>query len=290
MSHKSILILTILALVLIPGCSKKKIAPPELTKVIVSTLQPQIAINTQEYPGLLSAANKMNVNAETGGILEKTYVELGDTVVKGQRLGLMDTTIDESRYMQAKAGYDLAKVSYERQTALYKENVISKQQYDTALAQYRQAEGAYKQTKKMYSDCILTAPLNGTVAFCHYDVGDNVPPNKPVFVIVNHKTIHMTAGVPDSDIAKIKKGKTVKVTVDSLPGKVFSGTVIGAGVMADEQSGAYPVKIAIPNPAGVIKPGMFGRAKIALDYYAKAPVVQLDTIVLKGDSTALNTI
>lgn len=289
MYKRSIIIITILGLSLLPsGCgNKKKVAQLEKTKVMVSTLKPQIAINTQEYPGVLSAANKMHVNAQTGGILKKVYVELGDTVVKGQKLGLMDTTIDEGRYMQAKAGYDLAKASYQRQSALYKENVISQQQYDTSLAQYRQAEGAYKQVQKLYNDCVLSAPLSGSVAFAYYDVGDDVPPNKPVFVVVNHKIIHMTVGVPDSDIAKIKKGKKVVVNVDSLPGKTFTGTVIGVGIMADEQSGAYPVKIAIPNPQGLIKAGMFGRAKIALDYYAKAKVVELDSLIMKGEDKGL---
>jgi RND family efflux transporter MFP subunit len=139
----------------------------------------------------------------------------------------------------------------------------------------------YNIAKRSLEDCTLTAPRDGVIAFIHYDTGDTVPRGAPVIVIADYSKVIMPIGVIDRDVSRIRIGQTARVRVDTLD-RVFTGRVIGVGPVADSRSGAYPVRIEIDNSAGLIKPGMFGRARLTLEHHERAKVVPLDALVLRG--------
>ncbi|GBR73707.1 type I secretion membrane fusion protein HlyD super family [Candidatus Termititenax aidoneus] len=276
-----------LAALLLTGCGgKKTVPPPRLTKVAALTLTPSPAVNIQEYPGLLTPLYKMNVQTNTGGIVEAVLVELGQTVRKGQALAKMESEVNAAQYNQAKAAYDLAKSSFDRQKALYEAEVISQQAFETARSQFQQAEAQYNVAKKNLEDCTLTAPRDGVVSFINYDVGDNASHGSTVIVVADYSKIILRIGVVDRDIAKVRIGQNAAVHIDEID-RLYTGKIIGAGSLADDKTGAYPVRIEIDNSAGFIKPGMFGRARLTLEYYPQAKVVPLDTLVLRGESKGL---
>ncbi|MDR1323778.1 MAG: efflux RND transporter periplasmic adaptor subunit [Candidatus Margulisbacteria bacterium] len=284
---RKFLVLT-LAAQLLTGCGGggKTTPPPRLTKVAALTLAPAPAVNIQEYPGLLTPLYKMNVQTNTGGIVEAILVELGQTVRKGQALARMESEVNAAQHNQAKAAYDLAKASYDRQKALYEAEVISQQAFETARAQFQQTEAQYNVAKKNLEDCTLTAPRDGVVSFINYDVGDSASRGSTVIVVADYSKIILRIGVVDRDIAKVQIGQNAAVHIDEID-RLYTGKIIGAGSLADDKTGAYPVRIEIDNSAGLIKPGMFGRARLTLEYYPRAKVVPLDTLVLRGESKGL---
>jgi RND family efflux transporter MFP subunit len=284
---KFLILILVLAALFLTGCGGKKDVPPRrLTKVAALTLIPSPATNMQEYPGLLAPLYKMNVNTNTGGIVEEIFVELGQTVRKGQPLARLESEVYTAQYNQAKAAFDLARTSFDRQKALHAAEVISQQAFETAESQFKQAEAAYNIAKKNLEDCTLIAPRDGVVSFINYDVGDNASRGSSVIVVADYSKIILRVGLVDHDITKVQIGQSAAVYIDDID-RVYTGKVIGAGSLADDKTGAYPVRIEIDNSAGLIKPGMFGRAKLTLEHYAKAKVVPLDTLVLRGENKGL---
>ena len=99
-----------------------------------------------------------------------------------------------------------------------------------------------------------------------------------LFVITDLATMKLTIYVPEPDLGKIRLGEEAGVAVDSHPGKA-SGRVIYISPMAeftprdvqtkDERVKlVYAVRIEVPNPEGIFKPGMPADAVLSAE---KAP-------------------
>jgi RND family efflux transporter MFP subunit len=83
--------------------------------------------------------------------------------------------------------------------------------------------------------------------------------------------------IPESEIGKVREGARATVTIPSLDGKQFEGKVETVGVAADPASRTYAVKIAVANPARLLRAGMVSQAKI----FSSAMV---NTITVPGDA------
>jgi len=101
--------------------------------------------------------------------------------------------------------------------------------------------------------------------------------------IVNLHTVTFQPSISETDIAKIKQGTEVDTTVDALPSQIFKGYVTAVYPAADETDRGFTVRVALDNPNGVLKPGMFARGNVVTGVHRDVPIVPVDVLV--ADST-----
>jgi membrane fusion protein (multidrug efflux system) len=116
------------------------------------------------------------------------------------------------------------------------------------------AELNYEYTK-------IYAPVDGYVTRKSVQTGNQIQPGQPLMAVVALNDIWVTANFKETEMENIRPGQRVELTVDSYPGKVFSGKVdsimAGTGVSfslfpAENATGNYvkvvqriPVKIVL---------------------------------------------
>ncbi len=121
-------------------------------------------------------------------------------------------------------------------------------------------------------DRTIVMPFDGVVDRVFVDVGEYVTPGQRLLMVHDPARIRIEANVKETEIRHFHPGKTVTVTVDALPGRRFEGTVERVGQAATSEfallpnpnpSGNFtkitqrlPVRIAIPQEDGQLKPGM----------------------------------
>lgn len=76
-----------------------------------------------------------------------------------------------------------------------------------------------------------------------YQVGENVWAGEPLVQIPNLNTLIAEAYVPEVDLARIKTGQRVEITIDAFPGKSYSGVVKTIGKLVRPKSWDIPNKI-----------------------------------------------
>jgi cobalt-zinc-cadmium efflux system membrane fusion protein len=109
----------------------------------------------------------------------------------------------------------------------------------------------------------ITAPISGIIADQEITLGQSAQDaGGKLMTIVNNRGLLAAANVYEKDLAQIKKGQGVRVSVASLPKRVFSGriTVIEPGVQGETR--VVPVKAEIDNLEGMLNPGMFAQIEI----------------------------
>jgi HlyD family secretion protein len=167
---------------------------------------------------------------------------------------------------QRQSDFDKAKLDWARSQQLYKEQLISKQEFDSSKATYdsavaavtasqaqvSQARAARDQassnldqnnavltrTKDILRKTTYTAPIDGIVSYIAVRVGENVVPGiqgtagSSILTISDMSVVTTEVKVDETDIVSIRDGQPVDVTIDAIPDKIFKGHVTEVGELA----------------------------------------------------------
>lgn len=305
-------VLLVAALFSVAGCGKKDAATDgnqDKAEVPVSVEQVKTGSisSTTTITGKVTPLVEINVVPKTGGKVAQVLVDVGSKVKKGQVLVKLDTAELQDQLKQIAASLELARSSnvqnqfrvqdalnnLNRMQALYNQGAISRQQYDTALLQYnlakntdtgaqvKQAQASVDLIKTQISNAIITAPEDGEISARMVDPGEMAGPGVPVVTIVNTVKVYVEGVVAEKDVTLVKKGQQVDVQIDAAGG-AFRGVVETVSPAADPRSKGYPLKVALSNPDGKLKPGMFGEIRLVTGQKDDVAVIPKEAVVDRG--------
>ncbi len=140
-------------------------------------------------------------------------------------------------------------------------------QLDMARAQVQEAEANLAVLEVQRGKMTLRAPRAGIILERIADRGEMVAPGAPLLKLADLDRVTLTVYVPETEIGRVKVGQEAQIEVDSYPGRRFAGhvTFIASeaeftpqNVQTKEQKASlvFGVKIEIPNPEHLLRPGM----------------------------------
>ncbi|MCP4539621.1 MAG: HlyD family efflux transporter periplasmic adaptor subunit [Chloroflexi bacterium] len=143
----------------------------------------------------------------------------------------------------------------------------SEEEIAMAEAQVRMAEAAIQLIDAQIAQLTLTAPMDGIVTSRSSQAGETASMGLPLLTIANLDEVTLVIYIPETRVGQIRIGQEVEVQVDSFPDRVFVGEVVNVAgeaeftprnVQTKEErvNLVFAVKVHIPNPDGVLKPGM----------------------------------
>jgi GAF domain-containing protein len=115
----------------------------------------------------------------------------------------------------------------------------------------------------------LRAPVSGVVLTPHVGerAGTWLEEGDLVLTMGRTDTLELEFGVDQRDIARVRPGQEVRFRVDALPQRTLTGRVTSVGQLPADTAGEvyYPVRAAVPNPDGLLKPDMTAYARVLTD-------------------------
>jgi len=144
------------------------------------------------------------------------------------------------------------------------ENVKKKSKLQIAQAegQVKTAEGQVDSVQAQLNDTVISAPVSGTLNQKYIEIGEMATAGKPIVSIVNIKDLKIEIALTEFDAAKVFVGQEVKIKIAAYPDEKLTGKVYYAGLVADQMSKKFPVKIQLENKDGKIKAGMMTDVEI----------------------------
>ena len=226
------------------------------------------------------------VVAKTSGVALAVFVEEGQQVKAGQLLVRLDP--DRARLNLAQVEAQLRKLenSFRRSEQLAAQQLISAGDHDQLRYDLENTRAAWRLAKLELSYTDVVAPISGIVASRSIKPGNFVQINTPIFRIVDTSRLEAVLNVPEREIATLKAGLPVKLQVDALPGKSFTGTIDRVAPVVDAGSGTFRVVCAFDG-GGLLQPGMFGRIRIDYDQRANALVIPRTALLDDEDDPAV---
>ena len=242
---------------------------PTVAVVEVFTREvPQEAV----YTSTVQAYAKNNIAPQMAGRITKINVEIGDFVKEGQILA----EIDKAQLLQAQLQLQNQEVELQRLKSLYEAGGLSQSDYDAIQMQYNVLK---TQVENLIENTTLRSPINGVVTARNYDVGDMYAMSMPIFTVEQIVPVKLLVGISESDYSKVKKGDSVSITADAIPGKTFYGKVNRIYPTVDPATRTFTVEVKVDNNYKTLRPGMFVRATI--NFGVNNNVVIPDVAVVK---------
>ncbi len=266
--------LTIISLILF-GCKQgesgtaKAVSEPQdsvAKEILVRTtpLTRTTISRTIDYTATLIPFEEVYVAPAAPGRIEKLYVEVGDRIVKGQKLFLMD----QSQIRQAEIQLKSLAVDLGRLDTLLSTGSVTQQQYDQLKTQY---DVTASNIAFMKENTLLYAPFDGVVTGKYYENGEmfsgapNTMAGKAAVVTVNQvNKLKALVGISEQYFPQIKEGMNADIKVDVYGSEEFAGKITLVYPTIDPATRTFNVEIDIPNGSNRLKPGMFIRVSMEL--------------------------
>lgn len=122
-----------------------------------------------------------------------------------------------------------------------------------------------ERTGRVEKHLTLFAPASGVVMVRDVLAGQKLMPGEPLMVIADLSMVWGDADIYQSDLLYVKVGQPLELALPYWPDKVFEGKVIFVSPTLDAESRTLRARLEVPNPEGLLKPGMFGDARLNYD-------------------------
>ena len=273
--------LVALAVIMAASCGNSSSKGPQQAANAVEDVAPTVSVeqvSVREVPQLstytstVQAYVKNNIAPQMAGRITKINVEIGDFVTKGQVLAEMDKT----SLLQAQLQLQNQEVELQRLKALYEAGGISKSDYEAVELACNVAKS---QVANLEENTILRSPVNGVVTARNYDAGDMYAMSAPIYTVEQIKPVKLLVGISESEYTKVKKGDSVEITADALPGKTFYGKIGKIYPTIDPATRTFTSEVVVDNNYNTLRPGMF--ARVTVDFGSNNNVVIPDVAVIK---------
>jgi membrane fusion protein (multidrug efflux system) len=214
--------------------------------------------------GSTAAVQGVTVSTDEPGIVQKINFESGQTVKVGDLLVQLEVSQEEAQLRSAEAQMRLAGANLARQQNLLKGRVSSQADYDTAQAQYDQAVAKVEEVKALINKKTIRAPFSGVLGIRAVNLGQYLQSGAPVAPLQSLDPIYVNFWLPQQNLGQIAAGQTVQVRADGLPNVPFEGKINAVDAIVDEATRNVRVQATLPNPQGLLRPGMFVNTELPL--------------------------
>ena len=254
------------AILALSACSSKtgknndlqQTAEAKTPVVSVITASKQTVPQTGSYSASIQAYAGNNIASQTGGRIQKLNREIGDFVSAGDVLA----ELDRIQLDQAELTYRNNERELQRLSGLLKEGGVSQSDFDSFELSYKVSKSNYE---NLLENTILRSPINGVISARNYDRGDMYSMSSPIYTVQQIVPVKLLVPVSESDYTRIKKGDSVDITVDALPGKTFKGSVLRLYPTIDAASHTFSAELVVRNENRELRPGMYARATVLFE-------------------------
>lgn len=309
--------LPLLLLLAVGACSRPGGVVPAAAPVPVDvvTLRTAPVTLTRELAGRTTASAVAEVRPQVSGIVERRLFTEGTTVRAGAPLYQLDddayraeTNGARAQLARAEATLVTARLNAKRSAEVVRIGAVSQQDDDAAQAALRQAEADVRAARAAVDAAAvtlrrarITAPITGRIGRSSVTQGALVTAGQTeaLATVQQIDPVYVDLVQSATELLALRKALAagtlgsaaqtpVRVLLDDGTEYPHPGRLAFSEVAVDPSTGAFALRVVVPNPDGVLMPGMYVRAVVGRGQRADAILVPQRAVMrdAKGNTTA----
>lgn len=264
--------------------------PP--TEVTAVTVQPRTIPASYPFVAQVQSSHQVDIVARVNAYLEKISYQEGSLVQKGQTLFKLDQKLFLTAVESAKAEVEIrqsqlstAMASYNRTKPLAEVYAASKSDLDRAFGEVKIAEASLHQAQANLDKAnielgytVIRSPLTGVSGQSELREGGYIAAGSPsakltYVAIIDPAWVEFSISQNEQEaiLREVKSGQLLppkdsrfSIELELAEGMRYplTGTLNFADPSFSKETGTYLVRASMPNPDGILRPGMFVKALV----------------------------
>jgi membrane fusion protein (multidrug efflux system) len=233
--------------------------------------------------GSLKSNESVVLRPEIAGRIAAIHLREGMPAAKGAVLVALDASTQAAELRQAEANLALSQANHRRTEELYEKKFVSARARDEAAANLKVLEAAVALAQARLQKTQIRAPFAGIVGIRNVSIGDYVKEGQELVNIEDIGALKADFRLPESYLSRLRKGQSVEVSTDAMPGQTFKGTLDAIDPLLDASGRAILLRARLENPDLKLRPGMFVRVRLAFGGERQGLAVPEEALVPAGD-------
>jgi len=233
--------------------------------------------------GSLKSNESVVLRPEIAGRIAAIHLREGMPAAKGAVLVALDASTQAAELRQAEANLALSQANHRRTEELYEKKFVSARARDEAAANLKVLEAAVALAQARLQKTQIRAPFAGIVGIRNVSIGDYVKEGQELVNIEDIGALKADFRLPESYLSRLRKGQSVEVSTDAMPGQMFKGTLDAIDPLLDASGRAISLRARLENPDLKLRPGMFVRVRLAFGGERQGLAVPEEALVPAGD-------
>lgn len=232
--------------------------------------------------GSLRSRRGIVLRPEISGRITQLNFTDGQRVRKGQLLVQFDDQLQLAQVQQSLAELSIAQANQKRNQELVAQNFISQRSLDESAANLQVAQAKLALARATAARLKILAPFDGIAGIRLVNVGDYLKDGADIVNIEDIEAIYVDFRLPEQYQAKVKRGQTVVLDMDALPGRKYTAQIQAIDPLIDANGRSVSVRACIDNRQLQLRPGMFTRVNTVFGVKNEAQVIPEEAIVPQG--------
>ncbi|MCQ2178277.1 MAG: efflux RND transporter periplasmic adaptor subunit [Bacteroidales bacterium] len=256
--------------------------------------------------GKIVPRNEVNVKPQINGIIAELYKEAGQTVKENEIIAKLKVIPDMTSLSSAQSRVRLAEINFEREQALYDQNLVSAEEYEQVRQALHQANEEYSAAEDALevirdgvsssnatgSSTLVRSTISGLILDIPVKVGNSViqantmNDGTTVATVADMNDLIFDGNIDETEVGRLKEGMSVIITIGALQDFSCEATLEYISPKAVENNGAnqFEIKAAImPQSEQKIRSGYSSNAEIVLEEKTHVLSISESAITFEGD-------
>lgn len=291
-----------------------KKSQPKITTYQIEQAQHATIEKKTVATGKVQPRNEILIKPQMSGIIAELYKEAGDKVQAGDVIAKIKVIPDmvtlssaESRLTRAQLVFDQSERNYERDSILYKEDVISREEYEKIQLQFRNDREELKSAQDNLSlvrdgltastasssNTLIRSTVSGTILDVPIKVGNSVIQSNnfndgtTIASVADMGDMLFVGKIDETEVGKVKVGMPMKITIGAMQDEQLTADLEYVSPKGTEESGAilFEMKAAMNLPPNLfVRAGYSANAEIILNKREDVLTIPESSLEFSGDT------
>lgn len=261
------------------NAANKKTEVPAIP-VTVTNVKLTKAIFYNSYPANIVALKEVELRGQVSGYITGIYFTEGKEVHSAEKLYEIDRRKYQAAYEEVQSNVKIAEDNLEkvqrdanRYTDLAKQDAVAKQLFDNAMTDLKNAKHQVDaanseriKAKTDYDYSLINAPFDGTIGFSSVKLGALITPGQTLLnTVSSDDPMGVDFQISETELSRFQmlekavisnNDTTFRITLPDNSIYHYIGKISVIDRAVDPQTGSIRVRIIVPNPEKMLKPGM----------------------------------